>query len=105
MTAEEIAVRLENHEQEIKSLKHRMTSCEEQQNILNKLVNSVDRLALKMEYMTNEQKEQGERLARLEQEPVNSYKHYKQIIIGCILTGVCSAILGAVLSIVFKGGF
>lgn len=104
MTPEQIAVQFENHEQEIKSLKHRMSACEEQQIAINKLVNSVDRLALKMEYMAKELNRQGDQLTRFEQEPVNEYNHYKKVIIGCILTGLLSAILGAVLSVVIKGG-
>lgn len=105
MTPEQIAVQFENHEQEIKSLKHRMGACEEQQIAINKLVNSVDRLALKMEYMAKELNRQGDQLTKFEQEPVNDYKHYKQVIISCILTGLLSAILGAILSVIIKGGF
>ena len=65
MTDEQIAVHFENHEQEIKSLKHRMNNCEEQQSTLHKLANSVDKLALNMEYMAKEQKEQGTRLEQI----------------------------------------
>lgn len=101
MTDEQIAVQFENHEQEIKSLKHRMNNCEQQQATLNQLVNSVDKLALNMEYMAKEQKEQGTRLERLEREPTDEYKHYKRLIIGCIITGVLGAIVGAVLTGVF----
>lgn len=98
MTNEEIAVQFENHEQEIKSLKHRMNNCEEQHNTLNRLVNSVDKLAINMEYMAKEQKEQGTRLERLEREPTDDFKHYKRLIIGCIVTGLISAVIGAVLA-------
>ena len=101
MTDEQIAVQFENHEQEIKSLKHRMNNCEEQQSTLHKLANSVDKLALNMEYMAKEQKEQGTRLERLEREPADEYKHYKHVIIGCIITGVLGAIVGAVLANIF----
>lgn len=98
MTNEEIAVQFENHEQEIKSLKHRMDNCEEQNKALTKLVNSVDKLALNMEYMAKEQKEQGKRLERLEREPTEDYKHYKRLVIGCVITTIIGAIIGAVIS-------
>ena len=39
MTTEDIAVRFEVHEQEIKSLKHRMNDCESSQELFNKLIN------------------------------------------------------------------
>ena len=98
MTPEEIAVKFEDHEHEIKSLKHRVTKCEEQNSTLNKLVNSVDILAVNMKHMADEQKRQREHIEKLEKEPVDDYKHYKRLIIGCVITTVAGAILGAVLA-------
>ena len=98
MTAEEIAVRLENHEQEIKSLKHRMDEREEKDKTLSELTTSVRTLAVNMEYMAKEQQKQGERLERLEHEPTDEYKHYKRLIIGCIITTVIGTVLGAILA-------
>ena len=99
MTQEDIAVKFENHEQEIKSLKHRMNDCEDSQALLNKLINSVDKLAINMDYMNKELQVQGKRLEKLEQAPAEEYQHYKRLIIGCVITGVVGAILGAVFAI------
>lgn len=104
MTPEQIAVQFEHHEQEIKSLKHRMEKCENEQTIIEKLVRSVDKLAINMEYMAKEQQEQGKRLERLEQEPAENFKHYKRLIVGCVITGIVGALIGAVLVLVFKEG-
>ena len=98
MTNEEIAVKFENHEQEIKSLKHRMENCEEEQGVLHKLVNAVDVLAVNMKHMADEQKKQGEHIEKLENEPKEDFKHYKRLIIGCVVTTVVGAVLGAVLT-------
>ena len=98
MTTEEIAVKFEDHEHEIKSLKHRVTKCEEQQSTLHKLANSVDVLAVNMKHMADEQKRQCEHIEKLEKEPVEDYKHYKRLVIGCVITTVLGAILGAVLA-------
>lgn len=98
MTTEAIAVRLENHEQEIKSLKHRMTEQEEKDKNLTELTTSVRTLAVNMEYMAKEQQKQGERLERLEHEPTDEYKHYKRLIIGCIITTIIGAVVGALIS-------
>ena len=102
MTNEEVAVRLENHEQEIKSLKHRMKEQEERDKTLSELAISVKTLAVNMEYMAKEQKRQGERLERLEHEPADNYKHYKRLIVGCIVTTIVGGIIGAVLAIVLR---
>ena len=98
MTDEAIAVRLENHEQEIKSLKHRMDEREEKDKTLSELTTSVRTLAVNMEYMAKEQQKQGERLERLEHEPTDEYKHYKRLVIGCIITTVIGTVLGAILA-------
>jgi beta-lactamase regulating signal transducer with metallopeptidase domain len=98
VTDEAIAVRLENHEQEIKSLKHRMDEREEKDKTLSELTTSVRTLAVNMEYMAKEQQKQGERLERLEHEPTDEYKHYKRLIIGCIITTVIGTVLGAILA-------
>ena len=58
----DVAVKLENHEQQIKSLKHRMDEQEEQGKSFSSLALSVQKLALSMESMIDEQKNQGERL-------------------------------------------
>ena len=98
MTPEQIAVEFEHHHNEIEILKHRMKKCEEQQDTLNKLVGSVDVLAVNMKHMAEEQKKQGDKLEKLEHEPIEEFKHYKRLILGCVITGVISAIIGAVLA-------
>ena len=98
VTNEEIAVKLENHEQEIKSLKHRMNEREKTDETLVELTTSVKTLGLNMEYMLKEQQKQGVRLERLEHEPTDEYKYYKRQIISCIITAVIGAVIGAVLA-------
>ena len=102
MTNEEVAVKLESHEQEIRTLKDRMKAIEESDKTLSELTTSVKTLAVNMEYMAKEQQKQGERLERLEREPSDNYKHYKRILIGCIITTVVGAFLGALLTLIIK---
>ena len=102
MTNEEIAVALAEFKKEIGSLKHRMKNCEEWREVLNEMAGSVNRLAINMEYMAKEQTEQGQRLARLEQEPADTAKYYKRQLITSILTGVIGIIIGALFSLIIK---
>lgn len=90
MTNEEVAVRLENHEQEIKSLKHRMREQEEQGKIIQELVLSVQKLGINMEAMIREQTKQGEKLDKMESEPANNWNTAKRT----VLTAVISTIAG-----------
>ena len=59
MTTEEIAVKLEDHEHEIGSLKHRMKAAEEANHALNRLATAVEVMATKQDTM-------GESVDRLE---------------------------------------
>lgn len=85
MTDTEVAVKLENHDQQIKSLKHRMDEQEEQGKSLSSLALSVQKLALSMESMIEEQKNQGERLAKLEAEPAERWSNMTRTIFNTVV--------------------
>lgn len=85
MNETEIAVRLEAHDHEIGSLKHRMIAQEEQSKAINELVLSVQKLAMNMEAMIVEQKNQSERLRKLEQEPAQQWSSMKRTIFNTIV--------------------
>lgn len=85
MTDTEVAVKLENHDQQIKSLKHRMDEQEEQGKSLSSLALSVQKLALSMESMIEEQKNQGARLAKLESEPAERWSSMTRTIFNTIV--------------------
>jgi len=102
MTEQDVVIRLNDHDHEIGSLKHRMNSCEENQKSMYDLIRSVDKLANAMENMAREQKEQGERLERLENAPADDFKYYKRLIVGCVITGIICAVLGAIFTLILK---
>lgn len=74
MTQEEIAVKLEGHEHEIGSLKHRTKELEDQSKTTRDLVLSVKELAINMANMIDEQKAQGTRLLTLESRPAKKWE-------------------------------
>lgn len=75
-----------------------MTEQEEKDKILTELTTSIKTLAVNMEYMAKEQQKQGKRLEQLEHEPTEEYKHYKRLIIGCIITTAIGALIGAIIT-------
>lgn len=101
MNEQEIALKINDHEHEIKSLKHRVDEVEENQSEISSLTQSVNELAINMRYMMEEQKAQGERLRKIEAEPLDDAKHYKRLAIGCIITTVIGGIIGALLALIF----
>ena len=102
MTGEEVAVALEGHKKEIKSLKSRMDKQEKRDEVLMELTASVKSLAVNMEYMAKEQQDQGERLERLEREPSENNRFTKQAIITCLVSTLGGGIIGALLERIFS---
>ena len=99
MTQEEMAVALAGNEKDIKSLKHRVASCESHNETIRALLLSVNRLAVNMEHMLCEQREQGERLTALEKAPIEGYRSFKNIVVGCVTSSVLGALLGALMTL------
>lgn len=74
MTQEEIAVKLEDHEHEIGSLKHRMKSVEESTGVLNRLVTAVEVMATKQESTIKSVDRLTSKVESLEAEPAKKWK-------------------------------
>ena len=102
MNTEEIFLKLNDHDHEIGSLKHRVAECENQQAVMSALTRSVDRLAVSVENMANEQKELKSDVKALKEIPSSRYEHYRRLIIGCVITGILGAIIGAVIALIIK---
>lgn len=97
MTDTEVAVKLENHDQQIKSLKHRMDEQEEQGKSLSSLALSVQKLALSMESMIEEQKNHGARLAKLEAEPAERWSSMTRTIFNTMVGAMAGALATGVI--------
>ena len=63
---------------------------------INALTVSVEKMAVNMGNMLEEQKKQGTRLEDLEKEPAESYKHIKMAIITSVISTIVGALIGAV---------
>ena len=96
----EVAVRLEAHDHEIGSLKHRVKDLEVQGKAIQDLVLSVNKMAVNMENMLEEQKKQGKRLEVLERVPAETNRQVKQAIITALVGGIVGAFVTALLTII-----
>lgn len=79
MTDNQVELKLNDHDHEIKSLKHRVKDVEDKQSEIGALTASVNELAINMRYMVEEQKKQGQRLNKLESEPIDNARYYKRL--------------------------
>lgn len=97
MTNEEVAVKLEAHEHEIKSLKHRVDEQEAQSKMIQDLTLSVKEWAINSKNMMEEQKKQGERLEQLENQPAEKWNSATKTIITTIASTIAGGIAAAIL--------
>lgn len=102
MTQEEIAAKFADHDKSIEVLFASVEENKDKIETFEAIALSIERLATNMEHMSKEQEKQGQRLERLEKEPAEAYKHYKQIVFSCLATAVISGVIGAVLTMIFK---
>ena len=102
MTDEEVAVCLTRHEDKIKTLSHRVQICESENESIRTIALSVNKLAVNMEHMLAEQKEQGKRLTVLERAPAEGYNRLKDSLIKCVISSVLGALVGAVMMLVVR---
>lgn len=78
---------------------HRLDELEKSVGDFGRIATSVEKLALNMENMVKEQERQGERLDKLESRPADNWN----TVVRSILTGLGSALAGAVLAALAMG--
>lgn len=92
MNTEEIAVKLEKLDQRTQSMGHRIDELETMQKSINGLTISVNNLANSMNGMLAEQKDQGERLKKLEAEPAERWNSMQKTIFNSMMGAIASAL-------------
>lgn len=103
MSIQNVMLTLNDHDHEIKSLKHRMDEVEAEQKDLQSLTLSVQKLAISMENMVNTQTKQGERLDRLENEPKETWNGIKKAVTTSVISTIVGGVVGALLVLVAGG--
>lgn len=97
MTNEEVAAKFADHENRLKVSEHRVADLEESQKQIYELTISVKELAMSVKSMVEEQKEQSERIKKLEEAPVEKWNTVQKTII----TSIISTLVGAAISALF----
>lgn len=67
---------------------------------LRRLTVAVEKLAAGQSTANQKLDDISHRLTIVEGEPASDFKHYKRLIIGCLLTTTCSVLLAAILAVV-----
>lgn len=102
MSDQNLNERVSYLEAQNKNIFHQLDEIKEDVRDIKRLTVAVERIALQTKSTSEQVVGINERLDNLEQAPAEEAKHYKRVIISCIVTGVISLILGAVLSLIIK---
>lgn len=99
-----IQVKLENHEQRLVNAEHRLKDLETDSKVIMQLSNSVQKLAINMEQMLEEQKEQSARLKALEDEPIETWNNAKRTAFTSIVSTLAGALASSLIWLLAHGG-
>lgn len=100
MTEEEVAVKLKELEQRVLGNAHRITGLEELQKSVNNLAMSVNTLANNMQQMLAEQKDQGTRLQKLEEQPGERWNNMQRTVFNTVLGAISSALAIGIMQLI-----
>lgn len=98
----ELHERMATAEADIKNLFHQTKELKNEVNDIHKLTTSVELIAKQTVDINKKVDGIDKRLDTVEKAPAEDLKHYKRVIISCIITGVVSAVLGAVIALILK---
>ena len=88
---------LAKHEANIEEIFHQLGEVKAEVRDIRKLTSAVEKLAT----LTEKMDKVDSRLVSIEERPGEEYRYYRRMIIGCLITGVIGAALGALSSLLF----
>lgn len=100
MTEEQVATKITELEQRVLGNAHRIKDLEELQKSVNNLAISVNTLANNMQQMLAEQKEQGTRLQKLEDQPAERWNNMQRTVFNTILGAISSALAIGIIQLI-----
>ncbi|MEE1279462.1 MAG: hypothetical protein UHH95_01355 [Oscillospiraceae bacterium] len=99
----EIHERLARLEADEKNIFHQLSEIKDEVKDIRRLTAAVEKIAVKTESIDSKVDDMGSRISAVENEPAQSYNHYKKLVAGSTLTAIVSAICAAILALIMKG--
>lgn len=98
----EIHERLATLEANDKTIFHQLDEMKAEVHDIHKLATSVELIAKQTVDINKKVDNIDKRLDKVERAPNEDFRYYKRVAISCFVTGIISAILGAVLALILK---
>ncbi len=103
MIDQEVLLKLNDHDHEIQDLKTKVNAVQDLNTQISNMALNIQKLAINIETMAETQKDTIIRLSSLEKVPLEDSRYYKRLIVGCLITGLIGAVLGAIMALIIKG--
>lgn len=91
------------HDEQIKTLFNNVSKLENITTEINKLAMSIEKIAINQTAMLDQQTKLRKDVDAIKEQPAKDAHDMKMTVIKCIVTGVLSAIVGALIALIIKG--
>ncbi len=98
----ELHERVAKLEADEKNIFHQLTEIKDEVKDIRRLTNAVEKIAVKTESIDSKVDDMGTRISAVEREPSDSFKHYKRLIAGAVISAAVSSIVVAILALVMQ---
>ena len=99
---DDIEKKVVQHDEQIKTLFNNVSKLEKITNEINTLALNIEKIAINQTSMIEQQKQLRTDLDEIKEQPVKDAHDIKMTVIKCVVTGVISAIVGALIALVIR---
>ena len=94
---ENILQRIAALEEAKKNMQHELTKVEEDVKDIHRLTTAIEKVAVRVEDTNHKVDDIGHRLEVIEHAPAEDMRHLRRTIVGCVVTGILGAVIGALI--------
>ena len=99
----DLEAKIVQHDEQIKTLFSSQARLEKVVDKIDKLTVSIEKMTVVQQDMIDEQKAIKQDVAKIKEQPAKDAHALKMTITSCIVTGIISVVLGAILTLVIRG--
>lgn len=99
---EKIVERIAKLEANDVNIFHQLSEIKTEVKDIRRLTTAVEKIAVQTENITHKVDGIDARLDNVEKQSVEEYKHYKRVIVSCVITGIIGTIIGAIFALIIN---
>ena len=99
---EKIVERIAKLEANDANIFHQLSEIKTEVKDIRRLTTAVEKIAVQTENITHKVDGIDARLDNVEKQSVEEYKHYKRVIVSCVITGIIGTIIGAIFALIIN---